>query len=103
LRAFIDYLSDLPAFILAYGPGLLNQHAIAGLADVIVIMGLILGGPFDIFIVNGMLNEAINFYHHRLIHLVAYHNPDLGLSVAALTHICLSNPLLSWRMVFTRA
>jgi hypothetical protein len=53
-------------------------------------MGFVFGRPFDVLVINRVLDETVDLDDYSLIHLIAHHHPNLRLFIATLTHICLS-------------
>jgi hypothetical protein len=83
----LNNLPNFPAFVLAQGARFNNYNAIADLAAVIVVMRLIFGRSFNVFVIYRVLDQTVHLNHHGLIHFIADYHPGLGFPVTALTHI----------------
>jgi hypothetical protein len=83
----LNYLPNFPAFVLAQGARFDNYNAITDLTAVIVVMSLVFGRSFNVFVIDRVLDQTVHLNHHGLIHFVADYHPSLGFPVTALTHI----------------
>src|SRR5574337_121498 len=60
-----------PALISTQRPRLANQHAVPDIAAVLFVMCLELLATAEVLLVLGMLHQALDQHHNRLVHLVA--------------------------------
>src|SRR5207249_2842938 len=74
LCRLLENLADPPPLLLGQGPRLLDQHAVAHLARVGLIVGLELLGPPHDPLVARVAVDALDEDHASLGHLVAHHH-----------------------------
>eukprot|EP01022_Parablepharisma_sp_SALTPOND_P023200 TRINITY_DN4827_c0_g1_i2.p1 TRINITY_DN4827_c0_g1~~TRINITY_DN4827_c0_g1_i2.p1 ORF type:complete len:927 (-),score=193.67 TRINITY_DN4827_c0_g1_i2:1921-4701(-) len=92
----LQHFADAPALVTAQGAALADEHRVAHAAVVGLVVGHELGPPAHVLLVDGMLDQAFHQDHHRLVHLVADHQPgqSLGVSPFLVGHgILLPKPL----------
>src|SRR6266542_4274554 len=85
LRRPREDLADPPPLALRQGPGLLDQHPVADLAPIGLVVGLELLGPSHDPLVAGVAVHALDEDHAGLGHLVAHHH---ALSRLLVRHLC---------------
>src|SRR6185369_1059833 len=71
---------EAPALVLGQGPGLHESNGVAHAAFVLLVVDLEPRPPPDVAAVRGMLDQALDRNHDRLVHTVADHfaQPDLA-------------------------
>src|SRR6266545_51423 len=91
LRRPVEDLADPPPLALRQGPGLLDQHPVADLAPIGLVVGLELLGPSHDPLVAGVAVHALDEDHAGLGHLIAHHHALSRLLVRHLSS-CYSFP-----------
>jgi hypothetical protein len=103
LRDTFDNLLKAPTLILAHRTAFNDLDTITCLGAVLLVVDLVFNAALDIFVVDAVLNKTVNLYNNSFLHLVAYNNAHLSLSMTVFTHLDAPSALPSVRMVLILA
>src|SRR5439155_14718406 len=82
VRAARHDLHHTPPLVARQWPALLDAHGVADAGIVLLVVRLELAREADDALVDGVPPKPLDAHHHRLVHLVGHHVPDLRSSLA---------------------